>query len=282
MPTLASWAEAELLGYSMDADLPSYRRATQCRIVPIKSLAATAIKALSVLALDPWEAKDATGVYIPYAPITLYEAHAFSPLRSAFMEFHTAQRRPPRRGDWIGNVHVEIPATYMASIVAGAKTRLDLLLAELAKGDSLKNGHYNGDWVGFSPRHADDLAKTIIFSTGVVTMTDNSITVSGVAANVVGGQNNVASQGDAAVQAHSVGLASGLERLRAAIDAVPGAQGQALKEMMSVVENEASSDAPSRTRIVDLLKGIGAMAAGVGTAAPAITAAVEAVHSVLG
>jgi AbiTii len=133
------------------------------------------------------------------------------------------------------------------------------------------------------PVSADRITQ--IFATTIyagTTMTDHSVHVQGTIGNIVGGQGNTTRQGDALITQQTTDLAPLLERLRAAVDELPAGEGETTRGLIHALDKEAAAEQPRRERMLDLLKGVGALASTAGSAGAAVIDAVQAVHRALG
>jgi len=282
---LWQWTSHELNGYPPDATLPAYRA---LREVPVRGTFAGPFgQQVSNMPIPPLAFPEALRggelfTFSFHQPVAAYEEM----LRADPGDFQAPwpadalmALRPKLGAMGCVTAWQVLARGSVVGVVEGVRNRLLEFVLELEQ-EAPEAGEALPSELPVSAERITQIFTTTIYAG--TTMTDQSIHVEGTTGNIVGGQGNTTRQGDVLISQQATELIPLLERLRAAVDSLPAGEGEATRGLIDALDKEAAAEQPRRGRMLDLLKGVGALASTAGSAGAAVIDAVQAVHRALG
>lgn len=286
---LRQWTSHELNGYPPEATLPAYRARRQTVVKGTfagpfgQRVDNLAIPRLAV-DKDYWDGPLFNFAY--QEPVAAYEEILRAPQRE---DLHLKSPWPadalvvvrPRVLEGMECVAAwqVLPRGEVVAVVEGVRNRLLEFVLELEREAPQAEDEALAELAGSQERVTQIFTTTIYAGT---TMNDQSINVQGgTTGNIAGGRGNTTEQGDVLIT-QSADLTPLLEQLRAAVAQLPPGEAATTRGLVDALEKEAAAEQPRRQRMLDLLKGVGAVAATAGSAGVAVIDAAQAIGRALG
>jgi hypothetical protein len=283
--SLRRWVSHELNGYPLDTTLPAYRALRQ---VPVRGAFAGPFRQVNNMPIPPLafprELRDGELFTFSFdQPVAAYEEmlHADPGDFQAPWPADALVALRPSMGDMGCLTAWRVLARgEVVGVVEGVRNRLLEFVLELEQ-EAPEAGEADPSELPVSAERITQIFHTTIYAG--TTMTDQSINVQGTTGNIAGGQGNTTRQGDVLITQQTTDLAPLLERLWAAVSQLPpGGDAETTRGLVEALDKEAAAEQPRRQRMLDLLKGIGAVAATAGSTGAVVIDAAQAVHRALG